>query len=197
MRSVRTAATLLGVVILGLAVGAVLDPELAGRLDVAAAFGNDYLFVVPLGVGATVVLMGSLASRTIRGVDQARPPDPERVPTADAPGSEFDRLVGGGWRTAPAAIRRREALHDRLRAVAIRTLVSETGCTRTEARRRVETGTWTEDHEAAAFLVEDPDGGRQSAADVVGAVLRLELPLQRRARRAAEAVARLHGGGRA
>lgn len=197
MRPVRTAAALLGVVVLVLAVGAIVDPRLAVRLDVAAAFGNDYLFVVPLGVGATAVVVGTLASRTIRGVDQAALPAPERMPTADAPGSQFDRLVGGGWRTAPAAIRRREELSDRLRAAAIRTLVRETGCTRAEARRRVEAGTWTEDHEAAAFLVEDPDGGRQSAADVVGAVVRLELPLQRRARRAAEAVARITEDGRA
>lgn len=197
MRPVRTAAALLGVVVLVLAVVAISDPALADRFDVAAAFGNDYLAVVPLGVGATIVVIGTLTSRTIRGVDQASPPDPERMPTAAAPGSEFDRLVGGGWRTAPAAHRRREELHDRLREAAIRTLVRETGCTRTEARRRVEAGTWTEDHEAAAFLVEDPDSGLQSAADVVGALLRLELPLQRRARRAAEAVVRLHGGGRA
>ena len=195
MRTARASLALLGTVTLGLAVAAVLDPGLAGRLDVVAAFGNDYLFVVPLGVGAAVVLAGSLASRTVRGVDQARPPDPERVPTAAAPGSEFDRLVGGGWRTAMAAIRRREELHERVREAAIRTLVRETGCTRTEARRRVEAGTWTEDHEAAAFLVEESNGGRPSAAEIVGAAMRLELPLQRRARRAAAAVARLHGSG--
>ena len=39
MRTARASLGLLGTVALGLAVGAILDPELAGRLDVAAAFG--------------------------------------------------------------------------------------------------------------------------------------------------------------
>ena len=197
MRPVRAATALLGVVTLSLAVGAVLDPASASRLDVVAAFGNDYLFVVPLGVGAAVVVAGTLASRTVRGVDQARPPDPERVPGADPPGSEFDRLVGDGWRTAPAAVRRREELYDRLRGAALRTLVREAGCSRAEARRRIEAGTWTDDAEAAAFLVGGAHRGQPSAEATVAALLNLELPLQRRARRAAEAVARIHGGGRA
>lgn len=189
--AVRPSLGFLGVVAFGLAVATVLVPGLAAPLDVVGVVGNDYLFVVPLGVAATVVVLGLLASRSVRGVDQCAPPDPEGLPTADAPGEAFDRLVTGGWRSAPGAIRRRDWLHDRLRSVAVGTLMRKEGCARPTARRRIADGTWTDDPVAAAFLAAGPDEGRVSARELLLSVSNLEAPIQRRARRTARAVDRL------
>ena len=196
MRTVRASLGLLGVVALGVAVGTVLVPGLAGSLDVGAVAGNDYLFVVPLGLGAAVVLLGAVASRSKRGVDQVTPPDAEGVPTADAPGAGFDRIVGRGWLTAPAALRERDRLDERLRAVATRTIAQAERCSRDAARRRLEAGTWTDDPEAAAYFAREPVDGRTAAATAVRALRHLELPLQRRARRAALAIDRIDREGR-
>lgn len=197
MKHVRASVTLLGVIALGLGVATVLAPDLAPRLDVATAFPNDYLFVVPLGLAAATVVLGTLGHRSIRGIDQAAPPDPERVPTADAPGAEFDRLVRGGWRTAPAALRRRDGLYDRLREAALQTVIRAEGCSRDAALRRIEAGTWTDDPVAAAFLSGNPALEGRPARTTLAALLRVELPLQLRARRTARAIAGARGGDRA
>lgn len=188
---VRPSIGVVGVVAFGLAVTTVLVPGLSEPIDVVGVFGNDYLFVVPFGVAATVVVVGLLASRSLRGVDQCAPPDPEGLPTADAPGEAFDRLVTGGWRSAPAALRRRDWLHDRLRTVAVGAVMWEEDCTRPDARRRIEAGTWTDDPVAAAFLAAGPDQVRVSARELVLALSNLEAPIQRRARRTARAVDRI------
>lgn len=196
MNAVRAAVGLLGVGAVGLAAATALAPELVAGFDAGAAFENDYLFVVPVGLAAATVVLGALASRSVRGIDQATPPDPESVPTADAAGAEFDRLVGSGWRSAIAAHRRRAWLRERLRETAVRTLTRAERCSRTAARRRVEAGTWTDDPVAAAYLAEDPERAEGSATADVRAILRLELPLQRRARRAARAIEGVAEGDR-
>lgn len=196
MNAVRAAVGLLGVGAVGLAAATALAPDLVAGLGVGAAFENDYLFVVPLGLAAATFVLGALASRSVRGIDQATPPDPERVPTADAAGAEFDRLVGSGWRSAVAAHRRRVWLRERLQETAIRTVSRAERCSRTVARRRVVAGTWTDDPVAAAYLADDPERARRSATADVGAYLRLESPLQRRARRAARAIEGVAEGDR-
>lgn len=188
MSTARASVGLLGVAAVGLAAVTALAPDLVAGLDVGAAFENDYLFVVPLGLAAVAVVLGALASRSIRGIDQATPPDPEGVPTADPAGAEFDRLVEGGWRSAVAAHRQRARLQQRLQETAIRTVTRVERCSRAAARRQVEAGTWTDDPVAAAYLAEDSERGQRSATADVGAFLRLESPLQRRARRAARAI---------
>ena len=184
----------LGIAALGLAVATVFAPGLGSRLDVVALFGNDYLVVVPLGLGAAFVVLVALATRSIRGVDQATPPDPERLPTAEAPGADVDRLVTGGLRAAPAALRRRDRLHARLREAAIRRVMRTEHCSRDAARRRLEAGTWTDDPIAAAFVASEA-ADRLSARAYLAALRRFELPLQRRARRTARAIERAEGAG--
>lgn len=188
MRALHRSVGVLGIAALALAVGTVLVPGLAARLDVGAVVGNDYLFVAPLGLAGALAVLGAITSRAIRGVDQASPPDPEGVPTADAPGAEFDRLVGGGLLAAPAALRRREALHARLREAALRTVMRVEQCSRADARRRIDAGSWTDDPVAATFLSEGPDGGLLTATEAVETLLDAELPVQRRARRTAVAI---------
>lgn len=194
MRAVRRSVGLLGIAALAVGVGTVVVPGLAARLDVGTVVENDYLFVVPLGIAGALVVLGALASRTIRGVDQASPPDPERVPTADTPGAEFDRLVGGGLLAAPAALRRRETLHDRLREAALRTVMRAEQCSRADARRQIDAGSWTDDPVAAAFLAEGPDGGVVTAREAAETLLTAELPVQRRARRTAVVIDRAGRG---
>ena len=194
MRALRTSIGVLGIAALGLGAGTVLVPGLAARLDVGAAVANDYLFVVPLGLAAAVVVVGALASRGLRGVDQATPPDPEGVPTADAPGADFDRLVGGGLRTAPATYRNRDRLRTRLREAALRSVSRAERCPRADARRRVAAGTWTDDPVAAAFLAEDTERDRASPREALAALRRGEVALQRRARRTVRAIERVGGG---
>ena len=194
MSAIRTAVGLLGVATFGLAVATVLVPDLAAALDVTAWAANDYLVIVPLGLAAVLVVLGVLASRSIRGVDQATPPDPERVPTADHPGADFDRLVDGGLVTALAAHRRRDALRERLREAAFRTTMRGQQCTHRAARRAVDDGTWTDDRVAADFLADDPPSGGPTPTTTVTALLARELPLQRRARQTALAIERAGRG---
>lgn len=192
MRYVRLSVGFLGLAAIGLAVGTILTPDLAARLDPGTLAENDYLFVVPLGLAAAAVVVGTLTSRTIRGVQQATPPAPEGVPTADPPGTKFDRLVGDGWRTAPAAFGNRDWLRARLREAAIRTVMRTERCSRAAACRQVDTGVWTDDSVATAFLADDPQPGSVMAA--VAALMSVELPLQRRARRTAVAIERVGRG---
>ena len=190
MRAIRTVVGALGATALALAGGTLVAPDLTSGLDVTARFGNDYLFVVPIGLLTVVVVVGVVTRRTVQGVDQARPPDPEGVPTADAPGAEFDRLVDGGWRTAIGARRYREWLRNHLREAAIRTVMRTERCSREAARRRVEAGTWTDDPVAAAFVVEDGPRSRDAIQEAVEAIRRREVPLQWRARHTALAIDR-------
>ena len=194
MRAIRTGLGVLGAASLAVAGGTVLVPGLAAGLDVTATFGNDYLFVVPIALATVSVVVGVVASRTARGVDQARPPDPEGVPTADSPSAEFDRLVEGGWPRAIGAHRNAERLRGRLREAAIRTVMRTDRCSREAATRHVDEGTWTDDAVAAAFVARDRAVGGDRAAGgdatrvTVGALRRREVPIQWRARRAALAI---------
>lgn len=194
MSATRVALGLVGIVCLGMGLGTVLAPSLATRVDIGAVVGNEYLVVAPLGLAAISVTLGVLAKRSITGIDQAMPPDPERVPTAPIPGAVFDRLVGGGWRTALAAHRERERLHRRLREAAIRTVMRTERCQRETARRRIEAGTWTEDPAAATFLA--GDGGHLTGGSILAAAVNGESPLQRQARNAARAIDRTARGDR-
>lgn len=195
MSPVRAAIGLLGVGAVGLAVAAILSPSLVAGVDASAIAGDDYRFVVPVGAVAAAAVVAALFRRPFRGVQQATTPDPEGVPTADLPGAAFDRLVEGGFWTAPAAFRRRYRIHDRLRTAAIRAVARDERTSRAEAQRTLVVGDWTDDPVAARFLAGADGGGWPRPSVGITALLAAETPFQRRARRTAEAIVHTSRGG--
>ena len=165
-----------------LAVLFVVAPEAIGvnADELVEIAGNDYLLVVPIGLLAVAVVLAVLGSRMRSGVDQARPPAPEGVPTGPAPGTKFDRLatgrLGALTRLSPG---RAEAIRESLGETAVRTVMRVDGCTRTEARQRVENGRWTDDPAARAFLA--PDEGRTGLVGLFRETLRFRQRIRRTA----------------
>lgn len=190
----------LPIVVAGLAAFAaaaavVLVPGVGSSLPVDAAveaLGYDYLLVAVLGAVAFVATLPVMAARAVGGIDQAAPPEPEAIETVPPPGAAVDAIVedGLGLRSRVFDDPVRE-VRDRVRESAVRAVARADGCSRAEARRRVEEGTWTNDPAAAAFLAEDGDvgGGRWTGLRAVAAG---ELPAQRGVRRAAAAIVALH-----
>lgn len=115
-----------------------------------AALGNDYLLVG--SIAAVALFFGLLfAFRGRAGtVQQTETPDAEGVESVPAPGDDFDELVreAKGWRSRE----KKEEVRERVRESAIDVVASEENCSRPEASRYVDTGTWTADRYAAAFL---------------------------------------------
>lgn len=153
-RAIRVLLLLVGVATLGVGLLVAFDPETEGvlRIDAAIeALGSDYVVLAALGLLAVGLALLLVAARRVRGVSEATPPAVEGVLTATHPGASFDRAGGGrlsGFLSARSANDRRH----RLREAAIRATMRAEGCSRTDAERRVDEGTWTSDPVAAAFL---------------------------------------------
>lgn len=159
----RSLLVLLGIVIsgIGVAVAATSTPVGAGVVSAATEqVGNDYVLVAVVGAVAFVLTLLFVILRVLTGIDQITPPEPEGIPTARHPGAEFDEYVRGpvGLRTLLRTDEPQQ-IHDRLREVAIQTVMQRTNCSREAARRQVDEGTWTDDIDAAAYLggPESPD----------------------------------------
>ena len=153
-RVTRVLLILGGVAMLGVGLLVVFDPETEGvlRIDAAIeALGSDYVVLAVLGLLAVGLALLLVAARRIRGVSEATPPAVEGVLTATYPGASFDQATGrrlGGFRFGRSERDRR----DRLREAAIRATMRADGCSRTDAERRVDEGTWTNDLVAIAYL---------------------------------------------
>lgn len=160
--------------------------------DTVARLGNDYLLVALLGIVGVATTVTVLTQQSLRGVEQATPPDPEKPPTGERPGTKFDATVDA-WRGVALWLRpgRQRRIRERLYEAAVEALTRTKGCSRKEARQMVERGTWTDDRDAAAFLAND--GGIDPLV-TVGGVLRGEAPIRRRVHRTVEAIERLEGG---
>ncbi|QCC48614.1 DUF7269 family protein [Halobellus limi] len=173
---------LAGAVLVAVAPGTGAEQYAEGLVEAA---GNDYLFVVPIGVLAVTAVLAALGGRLRSGIDQARPPDPEGVPSGPAPGTAFDRLATGR-RGALVGLSadRSEAVRESLRATAVKTVMRVGGCSRSEARERVDDGRWADDPAANAFLASE-DRELTGVLDRLRAVVRF----RRRLRRTAAAVA--------
>lgn len=159
----RNLLILLGVAIsgVGVAVAATSMPIATGAVSAAVErLGNDYLLVAVIGGVAFVLTLLFVVIRVLTGIDQITPPEPEGIPTARHPGAEFDQFVDGpvGLRSLMGSGERQQ-VQDRLREVAVQTVMQRTNCSREAARRRVDEGKWTEDADAAAYLggPEGPD----------------------------------------
>lgn len=162
-----------------LAAGVVLTGDgSTGLLEpVVRALGNDYLLVATLGGVAAVVAAAAVVSGRSATLEQAEVPDPELPVSVPAAGDGFDERVDD-WRFRAPVVGadRREAVRRRLRRAAVGVVQRTDGCPRERARDRVESGDWTDDDAAAAFLAEAESG-------VVGTVF-----APSRARRAAAAI---------
>jgi len=173
----------LGVVVFGAAAFIALAAGVGEVLiePLLAAAGNDYVLVAVFG-GVALVM-------TILGLDQTTAPDPTEVRTAPRPGVEFDRTVDEGlglslWLSNGEADRVRE----RLREAAIRVEMRANGVSRRRARDAVESGAWTDDEAATAFL--GTDGHAPGWRVRVRAAARGESWFQFGSRRTARAIAR-------
>jgi hypothetical protein len=155
----RVAVAAVGVLGLAAAIvlvagGAAGDGRDASAL--VAAAGNDYLLAAGVAAVSLVVVAVVLGLRGVGGVDQATPPDPETVQDAPHPGVAFDRTVqDGSWLPFGGDADGRDAVRERLRRAAVRSVMHRDGCSREEARARVTAGSWTDDAAAAAFLSDD------------------------------------------
>lgn len=74
-------------------------------------------------------------------------------------GADIDAFVSDAGLRDLRGTDRHEAVRDRLREIALTTVVRADHCTQAEARERLDDGSWTDNEVAAAFLAEaDPPG---------------------------------------
>lgn len=175
----RTAPAAAGLGLLGLAVLAVLSPAIAAILPVGAVvevLGNDYLLTAAVAVLALAALLAVLATRATTGVTEATPPPVEGT-AAGAPGRDLDATLDS---LSPFRVtERHRRVHARLRTAAVETVAEADRCSRPAASDRVDSGEWTDDAAAAAFVADetlDPPG----LVARVTAVLRREHWFRRR-----------------
>lgn len=187
---VRLPLVVVGGVVLALGVGILVQPSLARFIPIEAALlvlGNEYVLVAAFGVVAILGGLAVLLGRGVAGIDQTTPPDPEEVHPVPRSGESFDEFVSAGWLREWLLSDRHHRIRTRLRESAIDTVMRQDDCTREEARKRVDRGTWTEDAEVATFLA---DSGVPLQPAGALAALRGHSPYQRAARRTAEEIAR-------
>lgn len=157
----------------------------------------DTVALVALVVGVVVAVSLAVAF----GVQDVRSPAIGRVerPTVRrprVPGRVADELLAGV--TATGRVRgedAREAVYDRLTAVAVDTLVARYDCTPETARLRLREGSWTDDEVAAALFVEGVDP-EWTVRDRLRTLWTGEPPVRRRARHALSELADLAEGRR-
>lgn len=192
----RTPLIVLGVLVFGAALGVFFVPNLGDAVPIDSAIeeaGSDYKLFTVFGAGALVVALVVFGLRAGGGQTQATPPNPETIRTAPAPGEQFDAVVEGGVGLRERLFGdRRETVRTRLGTAATRTVMRRENCGRETARSRVETGSWTTDPDAAAF-VSNEDGPTPPPVSRVKAALRGESWFRRGARRTAEEIVRLEG----
>ncbi len=161
-----------------------------------ATFGERSLLV---GLGVLALVQGGRVALDRRGASQevAETPDPETEQDLPVPGDDLDEALSAVRRRTATVSRgakrsrrqRRATVRERIETAALDTIVRQYGCTRERARRALETGEWTDDPDAAAFFTGDLDGVGPRGR--LRRMLASEPPFSRRARHAADAVARL------
>lgn len=197
MMVLRGSVALSGSAIVGFGLAVVLEvtspPATLGH-DAVDLLGTDYLVVAGVGVAAALVTLFVGVAWTMTSINQFEVPNPEDLPTVPRPGDEFQRYVDGR-----AALRTNliadepERVRRRLRETATNAVMLHHGCPRDVARRYVETGEWTDDVEAAAYLG-GRTGPRPPRSSRTEAALAGRTWSQRGARRAAAAIVELADG---
>ena len=121
--------------------------------SLVAALGNDYLLVVAIGGFGLLVAIPVLASGRDGNLVQADMPDPEEPVSVPPAGNGFDETIGSwSYRLPFVGRKHRHNVKERLRTAAIETLMRAENCTREDARQLVDSGEWTDDPRAAAYL---------------------------------------------
>jgi len=121
--------------------------------SLVATLGNDYLLVVAIGGFGVLVAIPVLASGRDGNLVQADMPAPEEPVTVPPAGSGFDETIGSwSYRLPFVGRKHRREVEERLRTAAIETVMRAENCTRSDARQSVESGKWTDDPTAAAYL---------------------------------------------
>lgn len=198
-RRLRLPLTILGGLAFAIGLLTIVAPAVTTAIPIeaiVALLGNDYILVAVLAGVAILVVLSALGARIVTGLDQTTPPDPEQVHSVPSFGAEFDELVSRGGLRALLVTEQQREVRSRLRAAAIATVMLESNCTRSEARERVDRGTWTDDPEAAAFLATSRES-EPAPKQAPGFAARLktafggETPFQRGARRTAAEIVHL------
>lgn len=139
---------LVAVGVAAVAVGfvAAVDRGVASALDPSTT-------VVTL-VGALGVVQGVRYANARRDRERraADPGDPERRAPATVPGADLDERVARATGSALRGHRARRELRDRVRELAVATVARDRNVSTEAAAELVETGEWTDDATAAAFL---------------------------------------------
>jgi len=158
------------------------------------AVDNTYLLV--MGLGSVAVVLATAALLMSRDSVRVRQmPEVERPTPAPAPGEPLEARLDS-WRTSLPVVGRsaRQAVRERLRSAAIRTVAAERGVTEGEAAVAVSDGSWTDDPVAAAFLSAESDPGALGTG--LRALANGETPVRYRARRTIDAIAESHDRSR-
>jgi len=179
----------LGTVGVGLGLAVILLP------GVATGLTTRRLLIPGIGLLALVQAVRTVQARRDLRVRQAETPTPEPFAPSPSPGASFETSLDSVEATTGIRqVRAKRAVRERLTEAAISVLTHRTHCSEAAARRRLETGTWTDDPHAAAFLASD----RQSSLDW-STRLRLRLrgasPFEWRARRTMDAVVGIDDAG--
>jgi hypothetical protein len=179
----RSAITAVGILAVGWGLAVVFAP------DLATLFPLRELFVKFVGLLAFVQGLRVVQARRHTDVEGADTGDPETNVTLPIPGGDFDdrlRTVHSGPRKR--RFRSRKEIRGRLEDALADAIVRRDGCSADEARARIETGDWTDDPEAAAFLG-GPSAPRRSWRQWLRQSFGGETRFQHRARKTADAVA--------
>jgi len=179
--------------------------QTVGAVGILAAVGGFVAMVAPsvaAGIGATeslVTVIGFLAllqgyrvvsARRRTSVREFETPDPETRQPLPTPGDEFDEALSARRDKHWAARRHRVAT--RLEESAIDAITYAEDCSEAAAYEALDAGTWTDDPVAAA-LFSDGDPAGSTVWTKLRDTLSMEPTFDRRARRAAHAIADLQG----
>lgn len=154
-----------------------------------AAAGSEYALVAGVGFVGFALGIAALAVRTTESTVASDATGAGSSDGASPPGAAFDRFLRRSVGRV-GADSDRSPVCERLRSLAVLTVEQETDCDRSEARRRVAAGTWTDDPAAASFLGDPPE--RPSARVVLAGLLRGETPSRYLARHTASTLVDRH-----
>lgn len=155
IRHVVLAFAGIGVLLVAVLVPDVIHGHVVTGVEV---LGNDYILVGLVAVVVAVVSAWVLFTGRSGNLRQTELPEPERPARGRSPGATFDAYLAT-WRIRlPLAGRRyRTVVRERIHRAAVRVVMSEAGCSRSEAESSLHTGRWTDDPIAANFLRNDTD----------------------------------------
>ncbi|QKY16098.1 hypothetical protein [Halorubrum sp. CBA1229] len=119
---------------------------------VAAALDPSTTVVTLIGALGAVQGLRYANARRNRTREAAAPGDPERRAPASVPGADLDERIERATGPALGGHRARREVRDRVRELAVAAVARDRNAPTDAAEDLVETGEWTDDATAAAFL---------------------------------------------